>query len=251
MSACSPRDPCRKRWAPGEIENSVTQAGCASAAGLALAFPVEHAGIADGVDVNGLVALSCAFPTARSAAAPVSQPPDARPRAVARGAASGAALVYRADLVVSLLDGAPVLGIVIEIQLSPDERKRFAWPAYVVQLRSRLELPVCLLVVTADEATARWAVKPIDLGGGNWFTPLAGRSSVAQPRRLSPKPRSRPKKSGPPTSRTSNRSSPSSRISSSLTLPSMPSPRCDNRSNSCRSRSSLPAPKATSRCSMP
>lgn len=88
---------------------------------------------------------------------------------------------YRADLVVSLLDGAPVLGIVIEIQLSPDERKRFAWPAYVVQLRSRLELPVCLLVVTADEATARWAVKPIDLGGGNWFTPLVlGPSQVPE-----------------------------------------------------------------------
>ena len=79
---------------------------------------------------------------------------------------------YRADLVMSLLDDAPVLGIVVEVQLSPDERKRFAWPAYVVQLRSRLELPVCLLVVTSDEATARWAAKPIDLGGGNWFAPL-------------------------------------------------------------------------------
>lgn len=41
---------------------------------------------------------------------------------------------YRADLVMSLLDDAPVLGIVVEVQLSPDERKRFAWPAYVVQL---------------------------------------------------------------------------------------------------------------------
>ena len=30
-----------------------------------------------------------------------------------------------------------------------------------------------LLVVTADEATARWAARPIDLGGGNRFMPLA------------------------------------------------------------------------------
>lgn len=27
-------------------------------------------------------------------------------------------------------------------------------------------------MVTSDEATARWAAKPIDLGGGNWFAPL-------------------------------------------------------------------------------
>jgi hypothetical protein len=32
---------------------------------------------------------------------------------------------YRADLVVLLFDGKPVLGIVIEVQLSPENRKRF------------------------------------------------------------------------------------------------------------------------------
>jgi hypothetical protein len=80
---------------------------------------------------------------------------------------------YRADLVVLLLEGVPVLGIVVEAQLSPDERKRFVWPVYAVNLRARLEAPVCVLVVTADEATARWAARPIDLGGGNRFTPLA------------------------------------------------------------------------------
>lgn len=55
---------------------------------------------------------------------------------------------YRADLVVLLLSCAPVLGIIVEVQLSPDERKRFAWPAYVANLRARLKCPVCLLVVT-------------------------------------------------------------------------------------------------------
>jgi hypothetical protein len=61
---------------------------------------------------------------------------------------------YRADLVVLVLNDVPVLGIVVEVQLSADERKRFVWPVYVVNLRARLECPVCLLVVTADERVA-------------------------------------------------------------------------------------------------
>jgi hypothetical protein len=79
---------------------------------------------------------------------------------------------YRADLVVSLVDREPVHAIVVEAQLSRDPRKRFAWPAYVTSLRARLELPVSLLVVTADDTTARWAGQPIDLGSGNVFRPL-------------------------------------------------------------------------------
>ena len=46
---------------------------------------------------------------------------------------------YRADLVVLLVDGKPVLGIVVEVQLKPDARKRFSWPVYVAGLRARLE----------------------------------------------------------------------------------------------------------------
>ena len=88
---------------------------------------------------------------------------------------------YRADLVVLLSNGVPVLGIVIEAQLAPDERKRFVWPVYVANLRARLEVPVCLLVVTADEATARWAARSIELGGGNRFIPLVlGPSGVPE-----------------------------------------------------------------------
>jgi hypothetical protein len=79
---------------------------------------------------------------------------------------------YRADLVILLLDGVPVHGIVVEAQLSSDSRKRFVWPVYAASLRARLELPVSLLIVAADEAVARWAAKPIDLGGGNVFRPL-------------------------------------------------------------------------------
>ena len=78
---------------------------------------------------------------------------------------------YRADRVVLLSRDEPVLGIVVEVQLSRDERKRFVWPVYVTSLRARLECPVCLLVVAGDESVARWAAGPIDVGGGNRFSP--------------------------------------------------------------------------------
>ena len=61
---------------------------------------------------------------------------------------------------------------VVEVQLSRDNDKQFAWPVYVTTLRARFRCPVCLLVVTTDEAIARWAAKLIELGGGNWFAPL-------------------------------------------------------------------------------
>lgn len=79
---------------------------------------------------------------------------------------------YRADLVVLLLDGKPVMGIVVEVQLTRDERKRYVWPVYVCGLRARLECPVLLLVVTADDAIARWAAKPVELGGDSLFMAL-------------------------------------------------------------------------------
>jgi len=88
---------------------------------------------------------------------------------------------YRADLVVLLLNGKPVFGIVVEVQLSADEQKRFVWPVYVANLRARLKCPVCLLVVTADEAVARWAAKPVEIGGSNRFTPMVlGPSGVPE-----------------------------------------------------------------------
>ena len=79
---------------------------------------------------------------------------------------------YRADLVVLLVDGKPVLGIVVEVQLQRDERKRFTWPVYVMGLRARLSCPACVLVFTLDERTAEWCREPIVLGPGNIFTPL-------------------------------------------------------------------------------
>ncbi len=88
---------------------------------------------------------------------------------------------YRADLVVVLANDGPVLGIIVEVQLSPKERKRFVWPAYVANLRAQLECPVCLLVITPDEAVARWAAKTVDMGGGNVFAPMVlGPSGVPE-----------------------------------------------------------------------
>ncbi|HEY4367598.1 MAG TPA: DUF4351 domain-containing protein [Steroidobacteraceae bacterium] len=87
---------------------------------------------------------------------------------------------YRADLVVALTHGAPVLGIVVEVQLSPDERKRFAWPAYVANLRARLKCPVCLLVVTRDEAVARWAARSIQMGCGSIAPVVVGPDGVPE-----------------------------------------------------------------------
>jgi hypothetical protein len=82
---------------------------------------------------------------------------------------------YRADIVIRLLRRGrkpPVMGIVAEVQLSPDARKPYVWAAYVANLCVRLGCPVCLLVITTDRATARWAAKGVDLGGGNHFAPV-------------------------------------------------------------------------------
>jgi hypothetical protein len=85
---------------------------------------------------------------------------------------------FRADAVVLLIDGNPVLGVIVEAQLSRDQRKRFTWPAYVSVLRARHECPVELLVLTPDTTVAAWASALINLD-------LAG-DSVVRPRVLGP-----------------------------------------------------------------
>jgi hypothetical protein len=78
----------------------------------------------------------------------------------------------RPDLVIRLMNqGAVVMGIIVEVQLVQDEDKRFLWPAYVANLRARLECPVVLLVVAPDMAVARWARQPIEIGPGSSFVP--------------------------------------------------------------------------------
>ena len=86
---------------------------------------------------------------------------------------------YRADLVVLLVDGKPVLGIVVEVQLHRDDRKPFTWPVYVAGLRARLACDTCVLVVTPSESVATWARTPVVLGPGSTFAALVvGPSAV-------------------------------------------------------------------------
>jgi hypothetical protein len=82
---------------------------------------------------------------------------------------------YRADLVVLLVDGKPVLGIVVEVQLQRDDRKPFTWPVYVAGLRARLACETCVLVMTPSESVATWARTPVVLGPGSRFEALVVR----------------------------------------------------------------------------
>src|SRR5215470_15212343 len=76
---------------------------------------------------------------------------------------------YRADAVVTLTVGdAPVLGVVVEVQLRDDKDKRWAWPAYVVNLYARLQCPVELLVVCPDPVYVAWCATPIAVNGSGF-----------------------------------------------------------------------------------
>lgn len=68
-----------------------------------------------------------------------------------------------------LVEAKPVLGIIVEVQLSVDPRKRFSWPVYRSGLRARLECPTCILVVTPSERVAKWATARVELGMGDTF----------------------------------------------------------------------------------
>jgi hypothetical protein len=88
---------------------------------------------------------------------------------------------YRADAVVTLTVGdRPVLGVVVEVQLSDDGHKRWAWPPYVANLYARLKCPVELLVVSPDPAAAAWCRTPIAVNGSGFvLTPqVFGRAEV-------------------------------------------------------------------------
>ena len=79
---------------------------------------------------------------------------------------------YRADLVLFLVRGAQkVLGVIVEVQLGCDKDKPYAWPAYIANLRARHRCPVCLLVITIEDAVARWAGRSIELGPGTQCKP--------------------------------------------------------------------------------
>jgi len=80
---------------------------------------------------------------------------------------------YRADLVVLLVKAVPVLAVVVEVQLGPDQDKRFTWPAYLAGFRRQLRCDAMLLVVCPDPVVARWCAEPIITGHPGWaFVPV-------------------------------------------------------------------------------
>jgi hypothetical protein len=79
---------------------------------------------------------------------------------------------YHADLVVLLVDNAPVLGIVVEVQLAQKPRKRFTWPLYLAALRAKLECDTCVFVIAPSMEVARWAAEPIRMGFNSTVFPL-------------------------------------------------------------------------------
>jgi hypothetical protein len=79
---------------------------------------------------------------------------------------------HRADAVVLFTKKRPVYGAIIEAQLRRDRHKPFTWPLYAVGARERHRCPFVVIVVTPDRATARWAAKAVDLGGGVHYWPL-------------------------------------------------------------------------------
>ncbi|WP_406252897.1 hypothetical protein OH786_21485 [Streptomyces atratus] len=78
-------------------------------------------------------------------------------------------------------DGPFVLAI--EAQGKKDPRKTASWPYYVSYLHNRYGLPVLLLVVCQDRATAEWAARPIAIGIRQWQT-LALNPLVAGPHNM-------------------------------------------------------------------
>ncbi|GAB3960955.1 hypothetical protein GCM10029978_011870 [Actinoallomurus acanthiterrae] len=80
---------------------------------------------------------------------------------------------FRADAVVVFEAAAPVLAVVVEIQLRRDKGKRWSWPVYLAGLRARTRCPAILLVICADASVGDWCAEPIDLGHPGWtLTPL-------------------------------------------------------------------------------
>lgn len=64
----------------------------------------------------------------------------------------------------------PRFAMIIEVQLSADDRKRFSWPAYVGTLYGRLKCPVLLVVSCLDAKVADWCGKPVVITDPNFFT---------------------------------------------------------------------------------
>lgn len=71
---------------------------------------------------------------------------------------------YRADAAILYASPHTSLGVIVEVQLRPDDRKHESWLAYLANLRARDHTPACLVVICPDRNTATWAAHPIQTG---------------------------------------------------------------------------------------
>ncbi|MEU1215739.1 hypothetical protein ACFYSH_22930 [Streptomyces sp. NPDC005791] len=79
-------------------------------------------------------------------------------------------------------DDGPFL-LVVEAQGKKDPGKTASWPYYVTYLNNKYRLPVLLLVICQDHATAAWAGRPLTIGLPQWST-VTTRPLVAGPHNM-------------------------------------------------------------------
>ncbi|WP_406412372.1 hypothetical protein OG923_25510 [Streptomyces halstedii] len=73
--------------------------------------------------------------------------------------------------------------LVVEAQGKKDPGKTASWPYYVTYLNNKYRLPVLLLVICQDHATATWAARPLTIGLPQWPT-VTTRPLVAGPHNM-------------------------------------------------------------------
>lgn len=64
-------------------------------------------------------------------------------------------------------DNEKVCAFIVEVQLSRDDRKPFAWFGYLANLFRRAECPVYVIAICPDKATADWARQSVPIGHQN------------------------------------------------------------------------------------
>ncbi|WP_190072572.1 hypothetical protein [Streptomyces lanatus] len=79
-------------------------------------------------------------------------------------------------------DGEDFL-LAVEAQSGKVPGKEASWAYYIAYLQAKFGLPVLLLVVCQDRATAKWAAGPFDCGTRGW-TALRTHPLVASPENL-------------------------------------------------------------------
>ena len=90
-------------------------------------------------------------------------PENSRVRDVSATFADPSIQEYRADAVFLIEDpgGHALVAIIVEVQRQPDENKPYRWLRYAARVHDDYRCDTHLLVIATDEATARWAQRPV------------------------------------------------------------------------------------------